>query len=157
MATELPKEKNPKFADTKTTMEIYIINGPNLNLTGKREPEIYGQMNFEEMIKVWEKKFNQLNLQYRQSNVEGEIINLLHAVPLHATGIVLNPGGYSHTSVAIADAIRAIEIPVVEVHISNIAAREEYRRNSLTAAACKGVISGFGMQSYELAIKFFSE
>ncbi len=152
----VPK-KNQKFAILEPQMKIYIINGPNLNLTGKREPGIYGNESFEEILRQWKQNFSKAELHYAQSNIEGEIINLLQSVPAEAAGIVLNPGGYSHTSVAIADAIRAVGIPVIEVHMSNIAAREEFRRHSITAAACKGVISGFGMKSYELAIKLLSE
>jgi len=138
-------------------MKIYIINGPNLNLTGQREPGIYGHDSFDQMLAKWKQQFSHIEIHYSQSNIEGEIINLLQAVPQDAKGIILNPGGYSHTSVAITDAIRAIKLSVVEVHMSNIAAREEFRRHSLTAAACLGVISGFGMKSYELAIKLLSE
>lgn len=138
-------------------MKIYILNGPNLNLTGKREPEIYGRENFEDMMQIWKQQFSEVELHYAQSNVEGEIIDMLQAVPSQAQGVILNPGGYSHTSVAIADAIKSMEVPVVEVHMSNIAAREEFRRHSLTGAACKGIISGFGMKSYELAIKLLCQ
>jgi 3-dehydroquinate dehydratase-2 len=138
-------------------MEIYVINGPNLNLTGKRELEIYGALSFEVMLERWKQMFPALNLVYRQSNVEGELINFLHEVPKGAKGIVLNPGGYSHTSVAIADAIRSIEVKVVEVHMSNIASRESFRQHSITGAAAMGMISGFGMKSYELAIRLLME
>ncbi|MES2837650.1 MAG: type II 3-dehydroquinate dehydratase [Bacteroidota bacterium] len=136
-------------------MKIVIINGPNLNLLGKREPEIYGTQNFEDYFKELQKQYPTVELAYYQSNVEGEIINKLHEVGFSANGIILNAGGYTHTSVAIADAISAIKTPVVEVHISNIYAREEYRHVSLTAKNAIGVITGFGLKGYNMAIDSF--
>lgn len=130
-----------------------IINGPNLNLLGKREPEIYGSQDFESFFEILRKTYGEVKLDYYQSNVEGELINKLHEVGFAYDGIVINPGGYSHTSVAIADAIAAIKTPCIEVHISNIYAREAFRHDSLTAAKCIGVISGFGMWSYEMALQ----
>ena len=134
-----------------------IINGPNLNLLGKREPEIYGTQDFESFFEILRKTYGEVKLDYYQSNVEGELINKLHEVGFAYDGIVINPGGYSHTSVAIADAIAAIKTPCIEVHISNIYAREAYRHDSLTAAKCIGVISGFGMWSYEMALQHLVE
>jgi 3-dehydroquinate dehydratase-2 len=133
---------------------ILIINGPNLNLLGRREPEVYGHQDFETYLSLLMKIYSEVRLEFYQSNVEGELINKLHEVGFSYDAIVLNPGGYSHTSVALADAIAAISSPVVEVHISNIHAREEYRHNSLTAANCVGVISGFGLRGYELALDY---
>ena len=132
-------------------MKIIIINGPNLNLLGKREPEVYGQTSFESYFTDLEKAFPQIELSYYQSNVEGELINKLHEVGFSYDGIILNAGGYTHTSVALADAVAAITTPVLEVHISNIFAREEYRHVSLISKHCVGIISGFGLKSYELA------
>jgi 3-dehydroquinate dehydratase-2 len=134
-------------------MKILIINGPNLNLLGKREPDVYGSKSFEEYFESLKKKFADITLEYYQSNVEGEIINKLHEAGFSADGIILNAGGYTHTSVAIADAVAAITTPVVEVHISNIHAREEFRHTSLIAKNCKGVITGFGLDSYRLAVE----
>jgi len=134
-------------------MKIIIINGPNLNLLGKREPEVYGQTSFESYFTDLEKAFPQIELSYYQSNVEGELINKLHEVGFSYDGIIINAGGYTHTSVALADAVSAITTPVVEVHISNIFAREEYRHVSLISKHCVGIISGFGLKSYELALK----
>jgi 3-dehydroquinate dehydratase-2 len=136
-------------------MKIIIINGPNLNLLGKREPEIYGTENFESYIQKLIQEFPAIELEYFQSNVEGEIINKLHEVGFTYDGIILNPGGYTHTSVAIADAIASIKTPVIEVHISNIFAREEFRKNLITASKVKGVITGFGLESYKLAVKVY--
>lgn len=133
-------------------MNIHIINGPNLNLLGKREPDLYGNQSFEAFFEVLKQEFPNLNLSYYQSNVEGELINNLHEKGFSVDGIILNAGGYTHTSVAIGDAVAAIKTPVVEVHISNIFAREEYRHISLIAGKCIGSISGFGMDSYKLAI-----
>ncbi|MFN6378499.1 MAG: type II 3-dehydroquinate dehydratase [Flavobacteriales bacterium] len=132
-----------------------IINGPNLNLLGKREPTIYGDQDFEKFFIALRTNYDDIKLDYFQSNVEGELINKLHEVGFSFDGIIINPGGYSHTSVALRDAIAAIESPVIEVHISNIHAREEFRQQSLTAAACVGVITGFGLWSYEMALQFF--
>ena len=136
-------------------MKIVIINGPNLNLLGIREPEKYGITRFEDYLEGLKTQYPDYEIEYYQSNVEGEIINKLHEVGFSADGIVLNAGGYTHTSVAIADAVAAIEVPVVEVHITNIYAREEERRVSLLSKACAGVISGFGLRSYDLAMEFF--
>ncbi|MBR5238384.1 MAG: 3-dehydroquinate dehydratase [Paludibacteraceae bacterium] len=136
-------------------MKIVIINGPNLNLLGIREPEKYGIMRFEDYLEALKSQYPDCVIEYFQSNVEGEIINKLHEVGFSVDGIVLNAGGYTHTSVAIADAVAAIEVPVVEVHITNIYAREEERRVSLLSRACAGVISGFGLRSYDLAMEFF--
>ncbi|MEI8202680.1 MAG: type II 3-dehydroquinate dehydratase [Bacteroidota bacterium] len=136
-------------------MKIAIINGPNLNLLGNRENHIYGSNFFEDFLILLKSKFPNITIDYYQSNIEGEIINYIQQTANVSDGIILNPGGYSHTSVAIADAIRATETPIVEVHISNIASREIYRQVSLTAQACKGVISGFGLDSYVLAIESF--
>ncbi|MCZ4243743.1 type II 3-dehydroquinate dehydratase [Pedobacter punctiformis] len=134
-------------------MKIQIINGPNLNLLGVREPSIYGNEGFDDYVKQLRTVYAILEIDYFQSNVEGEIINKLHEVGFSYDGIILNAGGYTHTSVAIADAIAAIKTPVVEVHISNIYAREEYRHVSLTGKNCKGVLTGFGMNGYRLAIE----
>jgi 3-dehydroquinate dehydratase-2 len=136
-------------------MKIIIINGPNLNLLGKREPEVYGNTSFESYFNDLQEAFQQVTLVYYQSNVEGELINKLHEVGFSYDGIILNAGGYTHTSVAIADAVAAITTPVVEVHISNIFAREEYRHVSLLGKHCKGSISGFGLRSYDLALQSF--
>jgi 3-dehydroquinate dehydratase-2 len=136
-------------------MKIIIINGPNLNLLGKREPEVYGSSSFEDFFSELKKKYSGITLEYYQSNVEGEIINKLHEVGFSYDGIVLNAGGYTHTSVAIADAVAAIKTPVIEVHISNIHAREEFRHTSLIAKNCKGIITGFGLDSYRLAVESF--
>jgi len=136
-------------------MKIIIINGPNLNLLGKREPEVYGQTSFESYFTDLEKVFPQIELSYYQSNVEGELINKLHEVGFSCNGVILNAGGYTHTAVALADAVAAITTPVVEVHISNVFAREEYRHVSLISKHCVGSISGFGLKSYELALNSF--
>ena len=140
---------------TNMKRRIEIINGPNLNLTGLREPEIYGRVTMEEMVSNLRERFPQVEIGYYQSNVEGEIINRLHEVGFSVDGIVLNAGGYSHTSVAIHDAIAAITTPVVEVHISNIFAREEYRRHSLLSDVCRGVICGLGLDGYRFAVESF--
>ena len=134
---------------------IEIINGPNLNLTGIRQPEIYGSVTMEQMVAGLRERFPQVEIGYYQSNVEGEIINRLHEVGFSADGIVLNAGGYSHTSVAIHDAIAAITTPVIEVHISNIFAREEYRRHSLLSDVCQGVVCGLGLEGYRFAVESF--
>ena len=138
-------------------MNIQIINGPNLNLLGKREPEVYGDKDFESFLVAIRLKFHDVKIEYYQSNVEGELINKLHEVGFSADGIIFNAGGYTHTSVAIADAVASIKSPVIEVHISNVYAREEYRHISLMAKNCVGVIAGLGLTGYELAIKYFSE
>ncbi|GAA3978236.1 type II 3-dehydroquinate dehydratase [Pedobacter ginsengiterrae] len=134
-------------------MKIQIINGPNLNLLGVREPSIYGNTSIDEYIIKLKEIYTIIDIEYFQSNVEGEIINKLHEVGFSYDGIILNAGGYTHTSVAIADAIAAIKTPVVEVHISNIYAREEFRHTSLTGKNCQGVLTGFGMNGYRLAIE----
>ena len=136
-------------------MQIIIINGPNLNLLGTREPDTYGDTSFQIYFEQLKTVFPTLEIHYYQSNVEGEIINKLHEVGFTYDGIVLNAGGYTHTSVAISDAIAAIEVPVVEVHISNVHAREDYRHHSLLAKNCKGVVTGFGLKSYEMAVDSF--
>jgi 3-dehydroquinate dehydratase-2 len=136
-------------------MNIYIINGPNLNLLGIREKSIYGEQVFESFFEDLKTQYPAVNLHYYQSNVEGELINKLHEIGFTADGIIFNAGGYTHTSVAIADAIASIRSPVIEVHISNVYAREEYRHVSLMAKNCKGVISGFGLASYKLALDSF--
>ena len=136
-------------------MRLIIINGPNLNLLGTRETSVYGNQTFDEYFKLLQNKFNTIELKYYQSNVEGELINKLHEVGFAFDGIILNAGGYTHTSVAIRDAIASIKTSVIEVHISNIYAREEFRHTSLIAPKCKGSISGFGLDSYRLAIESF--
>lgn len=136
-------------------MKIVIINGPNLNLLGKREPEIYGSNSFEDFFEILKEKYKQVELYYFQSNIEGEIIDKLHEVGFDFSGVILNAGAYTHTSVAIGDAIKAIETPVIEVHISNVHSREDFRHVSYIAPNAKGVIAGFGLQSYELAIQSF--
>jgi 3-dehydroquinate dehydratase-2 len=134
-------------------MNIQIINGPNLNLLGVREKSIYGSADFESYLAELQKHFTNITINYYQSNVEGEIINKLHEVGFSYDGIVLNAGAYTHTSIAIADAIAAINTPVIEVHISNVYKREEFRHTSMLASNCKGVIAGFAMHSYRLAIE----
>lgn len=135
--------------------KILIINGPNLNLLGKREPSLYGKQDFESFFNELKTEFCEIELSYFQSNVEGEIINKLHEVGFSIDGIILNAGAYAHTSIAIADAVRGITTPVVEVHISNVFAREEYRHHSYLSEVCKGVIVGFGLNSYKLAIRSY--
>jgi 3-dehydroquinate dehydratase-2 len=134
-------------------MKIQIINGPNLNLLGKREKEFYGDISFEKYLEILKDLFKDIEIDYYQSNIEGEIINKIQETGFSYNGIVLNAGGYTHTSVAIADAIAAVKTPVVEVHITNVFAREEFRHVSLIAPKCKGSISGFGLDSYRLAIE----
>jgi len=136
-------------------MKIQIINGPNLNLLGVREKSIYGDSSFEDYLKTLREKYAIIDIDYFQSNVEGEIINKLHEVGFSYDGIILNGGGYTHTSVAIADAIAGINTVVVEVHISNIYAREEFRHVSLSGKNCRGVITGFGLDGYRLALECF--
>lgn len=136
-------------------MKIAIINGPNLNLLGKREPEVYGSLTFEQYLEDLKATFPQVEFAYFQSNVEGEIVNHLHSVGFSYDGILLNAGAYTHTSIAIRDAIAGIKTPVVEIHISNIYAREEFRHISLTAAKAVGVICGLGMKGYALGVQFF--
>ena len=134
-------------------MKILIINGPNLNLLGKREPAIYGNEGFIDYLKLLRNLFEGVEIDYRQSNIEGEIIDAIQQADGVYDGVVLNAGGYTHTSVAIADAIGAVDVPVVEVHISNVLAREEFRHVSLIAPKCKGSIMGFGLDSYRLGIE----
>ena len=138
-------------------MKILIINGPNLNLLGEREPEVYGKQTFNDYFTSLQFKLREVELSHFQSNHEGEIIDKLHEARLHFDGVVLNAAAYTHTSVAIADAVKAINIPVVEVHISNTLARENFRKHSYIAPYVSGVITGFGMKSYELAVLSFVE
>ncbi|MBQ9587767.1 MAG: 3-dehydroquinate dehydratase [Bacteroidales bacterium] len=133
-------------------MHIAIINGPNLNLTGIREPETYGKESFDDYIPQLRKEFPEIEISYFQSNVEGEIINRIQEVGFSAEGIIINAGGYSHTSVAIHDALAAVPAPTIEVHLSNIFAREEYRHHSRISSACRGIIAGLGLDGYRLAI-----
>ena len=133
-------------------MKINIINGPNLNLLGKREVDIYGDEDFESFLTQLKKNYPLVQISYFQSNVEGEIINEIQRVGFSVAGIVLNPAGYSHTSIAIADAVAAIQSPVIEVHISNIFSREDYRKHSFISSKAKGVITGLGLDGYRLAI-----
>ena len=134
--------------------KISIINGPNLNLLGSREPNVYGNKTFEEYLEKLRDKNSGIEIIYRQSNIEGELINFLHSAAMDSIGIIINPGGFAHTSVAIADAIGAIKTPVVEVHISNVFAREEYRQTMLTASKCDGIITGMGLDGYRLALHY---
>uniref|UniRef100_UPI0040475142 type II 3-dehydroquinate dehydratase n=1 Tax=Polaribacter sp. TaxID=1920175 RepID=UPI0040475142 len=136
-------------------MKIIIINGPNLNLLGKREPDVYGAESFDVYFEKLKKDYSKVELSYFQSNIEGEIIDKLHEVGFSYDGIILNAAAYTHTSVGIGDAVKAISTPVVEVHISNIHAREEFRHHSFIAANAKGVIFGFGLKGYALAIESF--
>ena len=134
-------------------MKIVIINGPNLNLLGIREPEKYGITRFEDYLEALKSQYPDCVIEYFQSNVEGEIINKLHEVGFSVDGIVLNAGAYTHTSIALQDAIRAVSTPVIEVHISNVHQREEFRHKSMISCACVGVICGFGLHSYRLAVE----
>ncbi|RPD99903.1 type II 3-dehydroquinate dehydratase [Aureibaculum marinum] len=136
-------------------MKIIIINGPNLNLLGKREPTIYGNASFEEYFESLKKQYTNIELSYFQSNIEGEIIDKLHEVGFDYDGIILNAAAYTHTSVGIGDAIKAVESPVVEVHISNVHAREEFRHHSYISANAAGIIIGFGLKGYQLALESF--
>ena len=136
-------------------MRILIINGPNLNLLGKREPDQYGSLTLWDLENRLKEKFSGVKLEFYQSNSEGGLIDSIHkAADGSAAGVVMNPGAYSHYSYAIRDAIASINVPVIEVHLTNVHAREEFRQTSVTAAACKGVIAGFGAESYELALKY---
>jgi 3-dehydroquinate dehydratase-2 len=135
-------------------MKIQIINGPNLNLLGKRETSVYGNQSFEQFFGELQKRFPEASLNYYQSNVEGEIVNKLHETGFDFDGIVLNAGAYTHTSVAIHDAIAGIKTPVVEVHISNVYSREEFRHKSLITSKCIGLLTGFGLEGYGLAITY---
>lgn len=134
-------------------MKIQIINGPNINLLGKREPSIYGAVSFEDYLQQLRGKYPEVEMAYYQSNVEGEMINKLHEAGFSCDGIILNAGAYTHTSIALQDAIRAITAPVIEVHISNVHAREEFRHKSMISCACMGVICGFGLDSYRLGVE----
>jgi len=136
-------------------MKILIINGPNLNLLGKREKSIYGEKSFEDYYKTLQDDFPEIDFEYYQSNVEGELINKLHEIGFSYNAIIMNAGAYTHTSIGIGDAIAGIETPVIEVHISNVYAREEYRHQSLMAKNCIGVITGMGLNSYKLAVLQF--
>ena len=136
-------------------MKILILNGPNLNLLGKREPEVYGSITFQEYFTDLKQKFSSVELEYYQSNIEGEIISKIQEVGFSYDGIILNAGAYTHTSIGIGDAVKGVETPVVEVHISNTHKREEFRHVSYISAVSKGVILGFGLQSYDLAIQSF--
>ena len=138
-------------------MKVQIINGPNLNLLGKREPGKYGTLSFEEWFETLKSIYPAIRFDYFQSNIEGEIINKLHESGFSYDGIVLNPGGYTHTSVSIADAVTSIKTPVIEVHITNIAAREEFRHTSLTGRVCAGSIIGLGLDGYRLAVEALIE
>jgi 3-dehydroquinate dehydratase II len=136
-------------------MKILIINGPNLNLLGKREPGVYGNQSFEDYFEVLKKRFNDVDLHYYQSNIEGELVSKLHEVGFSWDGVILNAGAYTHTSIALHDAIGAIKTPVVEVHISNVYGREEFRHKSLITSKCVGLLTGFGMEGYSLALTYF--
>ena len=138
-------------------MQILIINGPNLNLLGKREPDKYGNSTFEDYLEILKSRYPEIRFEYFQSNVEGEMINEIQRVGFSFDGIIINAGGYSHTSVAITDAIAAVSAPVIEVHITNISAREEFRHTSLIGRTCAGSISGFGLDSYRLAVEAIIE
>ena len=134
---------------------ILVINGPNINLLGKREPSIYGAQSFDEYLKVLKNFYPSVEFAYYQSNVEGELINKIHEIGFEYDGIILNAGAYTHTSIALQDAIRAVTTPVIEVHISNVHKREEFRHKSMISCACTGVICGFGLHSYRLAVEVF--
>ncbi|MCC6290346.1 MAG: type II 3-dehydroquinate dehydratase [Chitinophagaceae bacterium] len=136
-------------------MKIAIINGPNLNLLGTREPGIYGSQTFEQFFSELKNKYPDINFSYFQSNVEGELINELQRTGFDYDGIIINPGGYTHTSVAIGDAIASIKTPVIEVHISNVHAREDFRKISHVSAKSRGTVAGLGLKGYELAVEFF--
>lgn len=138
-------------------MKIQIINGPNLNLLGTREKSVYGDKPFDVFLTELRQRFAGVDIEYFQSNVEGELINRLHETGFSCDGIVLNAGGYTHTSVALHDAVAAIRTPVVEVHISNLYAREEFRHTSLITSKCVGLISGFGLDGYAMAVRYFAE
>lgn len=134
-------------------MRILIMNGPNINLLGKREPSIYGSVTFEDYLASLRARYADVQIDYFQSNIEGELINKIHEAGFEVDGIVLNAGAYTHTSIALQDAIRAVSAPVIEVHISNVHARESFRHVSMIACACKGVICGLGLNSYRLALE----
>ena len=134
-------------------MRIQIINGPNINLLGKREPSIYGNVTFEDYLAELRKAYKDIEINYFQSNIEGEMIDCIQQTGFEADGIILNAGAYTHTSIALQDAIRAVTAPVIDVHISNVHSREDFRHVSMIACACKGVICGFGLNSYRLALE----
>jgi 3-dehydroquinate dehydratase-2 len=146
-----------EFIKIAEIMKIQIINGPNLNLLGVREPGVYGSSSFEMYLEELKNRYPEVEFAYYQSNVEGEIINKIQETGFSFDGILLNAGAYTHTSIAIHDAIKAIQTPVIEIHISNVHAREEFRHQSLIARACKGVIAGFGLDSYRLAVEAIKE
>ena len=136
-------------------MRIQIINGPNINLLGKREPSIYGSETFESYLEKLKQLYPTVTFDYYQSNVEGEMINKIHEVGFSYDGIILNAGAYTHTSIALQDALRAVTTPAIEVHISNVHTREDFRHKSMISCACRGVICGFGLDSYRLAVEAF--
>ena len=138
-------------------MKIAIVNGPNLNLLGKREPDVYGNSSFETIYEQLQAEYPQIQFSYFQSNIEGELIDAIQEYGFSYNGIILNPGGYTHTSVALGDAVAAITTPVIEVHISNVYAREEFRHISHVSSKCIGTISGLGLKGYQLALQFFKE
>jgi len=137
-------------------MKVSIINGPNLNLLGKREPELYGAVSFDDFLRSLQERFPNITIEYYQSNIEGELINEIQRAGFSSDGIILNPGGYTHTSVAIGDAVAAIKAPVVEVHISNVHAREEFRRQSFVSPKAVGTICGLGLEGYALALQWLT-
>lgn len=147
--------KDYLFLQKTNHMKIAIINGPNLNLLGKREPEVYGTQTFEDYFEILKNKFPQIELTYYQSNIEGELIGKIQELGFSYDGIILNAGAYTHTSIGIGDAIKAVTTPVIEVHISNTYARESFRHQSYISGNAKGVILGFGLKSYDLAIQSF--
>lgn len=136
-------------------LKLHVIDGPNLQALGQREPSVYGTSTLEDIRNMLRSGFDEVEFSFMQSNIEGELIDSLYHANKHSHGVIINPGGYSHTSVALADAISSVEVKVVEVHLSNLHGREEYRHNSLTGARCSGVISGFGPESYKLAVGWF--
>ena len=137
-------------------LQLTIINGPNLNLLGTREPEIYGSQSFEKFLERLKLRFPGVSFSYFQSNIEGELINFIHSSGNVSQGIILNAGAYSHTSIALGDAVASIKVPAIEVHISNVLAREDYRKTSFIAAKCVGSISGLGLEGYALAVHYFA-
>ena len=145
------------MAENISMLSLAIINGPNLNLIGSREPDIYGSRPLDEYLKEIKTRYKNISFTFYQSNVEGELINFLHRCIGKVDGIIINAGAYSHTSIAMSDAIAAIQIPVVEVHISNVLAREDFRKTSFIASKCVGSISGLGLKGYELAVQYFAD
>ena len=135
-------------------MEVHIVNGPNLNLLGSREPTIYGKVSFDDFLRMLRKEFLEVKIAYFQSNSEGELIDYVQRVPVSCRGLILNAGGYSHTSIALADAIRALSLPVVEVHVSNVFGREAYRHHSYLSPYAAGVLCGFGLLGYKMALRY---